>query len=165
MEAADWPGNTVLVLHERAHRSRAEPYIKDIIEASDPSRVYLSLDPVPYDQLNLVFTSAHIGLAFYHPKDLNYQNLAYASGKLAFYLCAGLPVIVNDLPDLAKLVTDHRCGVVVREAGEIGTAISTIFRNYDEYSANARNCFSERFDFERKFQPIINELKKLCDQL
>ena len=83
-------------------RSPSEPYLVEIEKVSQ-GRAYLSLDPVPFEQIDRVVKSAQVGLVFYrHDLGANYAQMVGASGKMAYYLRCGLPVVCIDLPGMKK---------------------------------------------------------------
>jgi glycosyltransferase involved in cell wall biosynthesis len=154
--AGDW----ALVLHERMQRSPEDAYIAALRAANDDN-LYVSLDPVPFDQVDKVFRSADIGLAFYQPRgpdDDDFRHIS-SSGKLPHYLKYGKPVLVSRLPALVQLVEEYDCGLVVDDPSnptEIQTALRRISERYTELSRNAQRCFAERYDFGRAARPIID---------
>jgi glycosyltransferase involved in cell wall biosynthesis len=158
-EASKWNEDMVLIFHERARRAPADPYIIQVQQAGC-GKVLLSLEPVPYDALDCVVMSGHIGLVFYR-KELgpNFSEIAGASGKLAHYLRCGLPVICLDLPGLVKVVNQYRCGICVSEPGEIQAATEAIFRDYEFYRMNALKCYEELYEFGRYFREVLRKIE------
>jgi glycosyltransferase involved in cell wall biosynthesis len=157
-EASKWKDDSVLVFHERAKRSESDPYIDQVRQAGR-GKVFLSLDPVPYEKLDDLVLSAHIGLVFYRRElGANFSQIAGASGKLAHYLRCGLPVICLDLPGLVKVVDRYRCGICVSEPGEIQSAIETILREYPLYRMNALKCYEESYEFGRYFREVLRKI-------
>jgi glycosyltransferase involved in cell wall biosynthesis len=156
--AATWPGQYTLVLHERERRSPDEPYLRRIAELGG-DRVRLSLEPVPLDELDRVTSAGDVGIALYRG-DLgpNFSQMAAASGRLAYYLRSGLPVICPDLPGFREVVDGYRCGVCVQDAAAVGAALERIFDAYPIHRQNALRCFKERYDFARCFAPVLDAM-------
>ena len=152
-----------LVFHEREKRELYDPYIK-LLQEINSKNLFLSLEPVPYEQIDCIYTSATIGLAFYKDINNNYSQISMASGKLSYYLKHGKPVIVNNLQSLARLIEKYKIGVVVQDplnSLEMESAIETILSNYSFYSKNAIICFEEEFDFAKKINPILSFIESL----
>jgi glycosyltransferase involved in cell wall biosynthesis len=146
---SDW----ALVLHERQKRAPSDPYLARLRELNSRN-LYLSLDPVPYDEIDGVFAAADIGLAFYQSKDPADENfrLVSSSGKLPHYLKHRKPVLVSNLPSLVEVVEAYDCGLAIKDpsdADEIGAALERVLSRYEEMSRNAARCFTERYDFGR----------------
>jgi hypothetical protein len=155
--AAGWTGPYQLVFHEGVKRAN-EPYLR-MIEKTGAGRVVLSLTPVPFHQVDSVFASAFIGLAFYSDSiGPNFSEIGAASGKLAFLLRNGVPVIVNALPSLKRLVDETGCGIAVANSGEVFSAIERIAKNYDRYHRSALDCFDNHFDFRPFFDKALQRL-------
>ncbi len=152
-----------LVFHEREKRELDDPYIK-LLQEINSKNLFLSLDPLPYEQIDKIYSAATIGLAFYRDSDSNFSQISMASGKISHYLKHGHPILVNNLESLRKLVEKYQVGVVIQEPSnniEIESAIEKILNNYSFYSENARKCFEEVFDFDKKIKPILSFMANL----
>jgi hypothetical protein len=147
-----------LIFHERFTRDPDDPYLHRM-RARNTRNLFFSLSPVPFESIDLVFASATIGLAFYRPVDANLALMAKASGKLAFHLKHGTPMIMNDLPSLVELNRMYEFGVTVRDPAsstELAAAVRFCMENYVRLSANARTCFEREFQLEGKIAPFLD---------
>lgn len=159
--ARDWPEDWTLVLHERVRRTLDDPYLREIAE-SGGERVRLSLRPVPYSDLDRIFSAADVSLAFYSERHGNNVRLiGAASGKVAWSLRAGVPVVVSDSPGLAELVRETGCGEIVREPGEAEAAIRRILDDHEAYRSRAYACYRDRLEFGRAFGAVVDDLDLL----
>lgn len=150
-----------LVFHDRETRAIDDPYIKELQQINSKN-LFLSLKPLPYEQIDRIYESATIGLAFYRNIDNNFSQISMASGKISHYLKYGVPLLVNNLESLSKLVNTYKIGIVIKDPLnnlEIQLAIEKILEQYDIYSANAKICFEEEFDFSKKVNPILSALQ------
>jgi glycosyltransferase involved in cell wall biosynthesis len=153
-----------LVYHERQQRDLADPYLVRLLEIN-PVNLFLSLDPVPMEDLDRVYASATVGVAFYKTLDPNFSLISSASGKLGYYLKHAKPVIVHGSPSLGRFVEERDIGIVVCDAtspGEIKDALGQIRRDYARYSRNARAVYEAEFDFERTAQSALSALRAMC---
>jgi hypothetical protein len=119
---------------------------------------------VPYEQIDKIYSSATICLAFYRDRDSNFSKISKASGKLSYYLKHGKPVLVNNIDSLRALVERYNFGLVIQNPSdplEIEFAIKTILNNYTYFSKNAKKCFDEEFDFDKKMRPILSFIEAL----
>jgi glycosyltransferase involved in cell wall biosynthesis len=156
--ARTWPEDFVLVFHERHARDINDPVVREV-SAAGGEGVRFSLDPVDLDDLPNLVASADVGLVFYNPEmGSNYSVITGASGKLAFYVQSGLPVICLDLPGFPELVESTGCGLTVASLDEIGAALGRVLADYRAYRQGAVRCFEERFDFERQFAEVIRSM-------
>lgn len=153
--------NVVLVLHERRFVDiNSDLYIKSLLDLNSDN-LYLSLDPVEYDKIDLVFASADIGLALYNIEyGVNYSNILFASGKISQYLKNGKPIIVNDLPGMREFVSSTDCGIVIEGFRDLATAILTIKNNYLFYSINAEKAYHDYFNFDKYCSAIFSSMSK-----
>ena len=147
-----------LVFHERIHRTESDPYLKRL-RAVNPTNLFLSLEPVRLDQVDQVYASATIGLAFYREVDPNFGQIAMASGRLGYYLKHGKPILVSNSPSLARFVGRTGVGIVVVDPAnprEIAAALSSLFEDYEGFSTRARQCYEAEFRFDRNIQPLLD---------
>jgi len=164
----DWPDNWVLVCHTRYRATGLNrDYITALQYLAKPGRVIFSTDPVPQHEYPALVQSADVGVVFYCPQpgstytQDNIRHIGLSSGKLAYCLWAGLPVVVNDIPSLRRLVTTYRCGEIVDDPSATGVTIERILTDYEAYSRNAATCFNQEFDFAGKFDGVLAALKSL----
>jgi len=146
-----------LVLHERRKRSPDDPFMAGLRDINSTT-LFLSLDPVPFEEIDRVFRSATIGCALYKDFDSNWGEIAMASGKLSFYLKHGIPVLMSNLNSLVKLNERYVIGRVILDPGnavEVRQELTEIMGRYEELSANCKRCFKELFDFETRADPFF----------
>jgi glycosyltransferase involved in cell wall biosynthesis len=164
--ARDWPEPWVLVIHTR-YDAESSTYVDDLRKRADSRRVWFSLKPVPRQEYDPLIDGADVGLAFYVPTSgssftqSNVQTIGLSSGKLAYYLRAGLPVIVNKAASIADTVEGSGCGMAVEDAAQVGRALGQIAADYDTFSGCACEFFTERLDFRRAFGEVIRRVDQL----
>ena len=148
-----WPKDFVLVFHERQYRDPLEPYLLAVRQAGG-ERTFLSLSPVAMDQVDTVYAGADIGLVCYEPAEANLKTAWSSSGKLAYYLRHGLPIVIvaNECP---SILTDWQCGVWAADPDGVAAALATIAANYDSYSAQALKAYEANFDFGAAFDRLM----------
>ena len=149
-----------LVFHDRFPKSPDAPFLKSL-RSINSTNLFISLEPVAYNKIDWIFSSATINLAFYNGHNDDYTKMAKASGKLSHSLKVGKPVLVNDLPGLRNLVEKYKCGLVIKDPSdsqEIQLAIEQIIRDYEMYEKNARLCFEAEFDFQKEMEPILSSM-------
>jgi glycosyltransferase involved in cell wall biosynthesis len=156
--ALNWPDDRVLILHSHGYHN---PHYLKRLKQYEGEKVIISLDPVPYEELPSLLSSADIGIALYRDLNKNYSLIDSASGKLAHYLQAGLPVIVNDFPGIKRIVEGYHCGVSVSEVGEITGAVDRIIKDYDAIHDNAFRCYEDNYVFSKHFDRVMARIEQL----
>jgi glycosyltransferase involved in cell wall biosynthesis len=79
--------------------------------ATDLAGIVTLLPPVKSEELPLLTAGADMGLILFQNTCLNhYYSLP---NKLYEYMMAGIPVIASDLPEIARVVRDNGCGILV----------------------------------------------------
>jgi len=153
--AQSWPDNYVLVLH--SHGYHDAEYVQKL-RRYEGDKVRFSDIPVDYEDLSALLASADIGIALYRDLGTNFTLIGSASGKLAHYLKSGLPVVVNDYPDISGKVEMYNCGVWVKAVGDVGDALVYISRDYAKMRAGAFHCYEREFRFSRHFQKVLKRM-------
>jgi glycosyltransferase involved in cell wall biosynthesis len=158
-----WPENWVLIVHTRFDAQHSD-IVEDLQKRADPRRVFFSLKPVTRREYDILVDSAHIGIAFYQLADgigfgqQNNQAVGLSSGKIAYYLRSGLPVIVNKNATISKILEREGCGIAVEDGADIGAAIAQIAQDYEKYSEQACRFFDAHLDFGRSFREVIKRI-------
>ncbi len=165
-EVPSWPEPWVLVVHTR-YDAETSPYVSRLQASADARRVLFSLKPVDRHTYDALVDGADAGLAFYIASDesaftgRNIQTIGLSSGKLAYYLRAGLPTIVNRGASIGAALEAAGCGVAVADASGVADALARIGRDYATYSAAACRFFDEHLDFNRAFERVIERVDAL----
>ena len=154
------PEDWVLIFHTRSVKD-TDAYSHLFSAATDNSRIFFSLQPVPYAQLDALVGSADIGIALYKNVGQNVFQMGLSSGKLAQYLKCGLPVVVSDFPSLRRIVEGYHCGICVSNPQEVGQAVSKILARYDTYSAKSVAGYNELFAPEKHFDKVLERLAQI----
>jgi hypothetical protein len=163
---AEWPAEWVLVVHTR-YDAESSAYVDRLRARATAGRVFFSLKPVPRWAFDDLVDGADLGLAFYVATGdspytrQNIQTIGLSSGKLAYYLRAGLPVIVNSAASVAPLLESSGCGLTVADAGGIPAALRRIGAEYQSYSQRACAFFEQHLDFARAFQAVVERIEAL----
>ena len=156
-----------LIFHGvQADSNQENPYIQSLQQVNSKN-LFLSLEPLPLEEVDKIYASSTIGLAFYakeHAENENYSKIAKACGKLAQSLKHGKPVLMSNLPSLRQLVEKYQFGILINnpsDSQEIKVAIDKILSSYDTYSNNAKLCFESEFNFEKRMEPIVSFINSL----
>ena len=147
----DWDEDTVLVFQGRLmnHLGDDAPHAK----------MRVSPAVLPSALLDYATSSAHVGLALYAATTANHAQVGTASGKIALYMKNVLPVITTRQPSL-EWVEQDGCGVCIDDLREIAGAVRRIRSRYDEYCANVRRVYDERWNFTRAFAPVLARVER-----
>ena len=161
--AHSWPSDYILIFHERERKDPGDPYLRQV-RAAGGDRVLFSLEPVPYDQLDNLVASADVGLVAYRAAfGPNWALMGGASGKLGHYTRCGIPVIALDSPGLSLVIEEHRCGVVVEEPSDLGTALVDVYLDYESYALGARRCYESVYEFGGPFRErVLPVIRQIC---
>jgi glycosyltransferase involved in cell wall biosynthesis len=156
--ALHWDDNWVLILHSHGYH---DPGYLKCLKKYVGKKVLLSLDPVPYEDLPALLSSADIGIALYKNIGKNFHLIDSASGKLAHYLQAGLPVIVNDFPGIRSVIERYNCGLSVKGIEGVPGAADRIMNNYIAMHNNAFRCYEDNYVFSKHFSRVMDRIEMI----
>ena len=137
--------------------------LQKIRSADAKKRVVFSLDFVPAARVPDVARSVHVGLCLNNPQNCNDRLMILSSERVALFLQCGIPIVTFDNPG-CEVVEQRRCGVVIRSFDELTAAIERILLSWDEFSANARALFDERYEFRANYRKVVEMLRSLPDE-
>jgi glycosyltransferase involved in cell wall biosynthesis len=99
-----------------------------------------------------------VALASYYPEDKN--NFSYYSdpGKVKVYLGCGLPIVITNVPPIAKDVEKTGSGLIAEyNPDDFADKILKILENYEFYENNATK-FGKEFDWNNIFDGLFNKI-------
>jgi glycosyltransferase involved in cell wall biosynthesis len=160
-----WPEPWTLVVHSRDWTSSV---MRQRMRAlADPGKAFFSWEPAERGRYAQLVAAADVGVAFYHRKHgdpfggENLRRVGLSSGKLAYFLQCGLPVITNSWSNLGSLVASADCGLVVEDAAEIASSLPRLLADYDGYSQRAKAAFKEWYNLEQKLAAVLARIEMI----
>ena len=110
-----------------------------------------------HEELEKIVCSCAVGLALYNPKKDVFSRNA-DPGKPKVYLGCGLPVIITDVPLVAKEIESRGAGKIASfDAGSLSSALSLIVAYYGKYRAAAEEM-GRAYDWEVIFEKALGGL-------
>jgi hypothetical protein len=119
------------------------------------SKLILSQIPLSTEDYDSLVSEADVGIAWYESEIENIHHVGFSSGKVAHYLSWGVPIIINRLPLLDKVVQTYKCGIVIDDIEEIGRGLETIRADYETYVAGAKKAYRELFDMDKYASDLV----------
>ncbi len=136
-------------------------YFKQINElANTNTNIYLSTDPVLWDELDTLVSSADIGLAIYHSTDENEQSISSSSNKFAIYAKSGVPLITNLTPSTDLLFKETPWGEGILIIEELESKVKRIINDLEMYKEKSFEAFEKYYNLSSLSKEFINELKR-----
>lgn len=131
-----------------------EKVLKLIEEA--PIRPIVSSTIANPESIPKIIGMCDMGFISYNGGDINFQNIANASGQLAEFLRLGKPIIHFGETNIKNLIQKENIGISIDNFVDFNNAFDQIISNYEYYSDNCKNLFESNYCIEKYFPEIIN---------
>lgn len=115
---------------------------------------------LPDNETKLKIAKAHIAVAPYNKKEDIFTYYA-DPGKVKYYLSLGIPLIITDVPLVAKGLEKEKCGLIINyEENELYIAVDKFFSNLKfsiDYRSNALK-YAEKFSWDKLYKKALKEI-------
>jgi len=100
---------------------------------------------------------ADVGLILFQPTP---NNMGGLPNKLFENLVAGIPTIASNFPEMARIINDEKCGLLVdpTKPQEIADAIEHLCNNrtvVEQMKQNAFRAAKEKYNFAEQAQKLL----------
>ena len=110
-----------------------------------------------HEELEKIICSCAVGLALYNPKKDVFSYNA-DPGKPKVYLGCGLPVIITDVPMVAKEIEARGAGkIAAYDTDSLSFALTEILADYKKYR-EAAEAMGRDYDWEKIFAAALDDL-------
>jgi glycosyltransferase involved in cell wall biosynthesis len=82
-----------------------------------------------------------------------------SSGKISTYLQHGIPVLVNEIGEMADYVRDHALGIVVESPKDIPEKLARF--DPETCRENCYTFFAEKLDLDETITPLLKEIETI----
>lgn len=134
--------------------------MKTIEENEIEDRVYFPNKFFLNSELEYLSKACHVGIALY---DTSKDGATFYTdpGKVKTYAQLGLPIIMSNIPTVAKYVKKFNCGEIIDDNGEeLGNALIKIKNNYNVYLEGLKK-FNSYFDAEIYYKKAFSFLETI----
>lgn len=114
----------------------------------------------PHDEVLKILPEFDIGLALYKPYANNLSQWADPS-RVKDYLACGLPVIITDVPEIAKDIRKFEAGIVIEYTAEaLADAIYLLYTNAKVFARMRENAinYMENFRWDKIFSNAFQKM-------
>ena len=155
-----FPEDYVLIVHTfQKPNILTKRLIPDKIKNSN--KIYINYNPVPYKDIDLIYSSADIGILMNGPTGKYYYSNHYycglSVGKLFNYTYNGVPIIARNLFGYKELIEGNGIGLCFNNPIEIFSLIKKILNSEQSYK---KNCliFNDNYRFGKYHEKFVNYL-------
>jgi glycosyltransferase involved in cell wall biosynthesis len=136
-------GGDVEYLRNQVEENGLEKYIKIYGRMEDHSEV------------ERLLLGCGIAIAPYYPEDKNNFSYYADPGKVKVYLGCGLPIVITDVPPIAKDIVQRNAGLIARyDADDFAEKIIHILSGYTDYRRAATE-FGKEYSWKRIFSKVF----------
>lgn len=139
------------------------PALKEKVKVFNLSQRIKFIPKVPWEEMIRYTKAADAGLSL--DKDTNINYRFSLPNKLFDYIAAGIPVITADLPEVTRILSEHKCGIIIPEVNpeEICKAIRMIRDNHNTLSELKLNAViaSKSVNWKTESEKVIEFYKNL----
>ena len=125
------------------------------------------LPKLPWNDLMRYTKAVDAGLSLDKNSNLNYKYSL--PNKLFDYISAGIPVLATELPEITKIVTEYKFGILISEpsAGEISKALKVLRDDRQLLSELKRNSAlaSESINWENESLKVAELYRSILNQI
>jgi glycosyltransferase involved in cell wall biosynthesis len=103
--------------------------------------------------------SADVGVIPYSPGKLHFSLTMPA--KTFDYMAAGKPLVLRNLEDVSKLLTEFNCGLVAKNWKEFSHHLRTLYQDRElarQLGSNGRAAVEKHFDYEAIAGGLLEQL-------
>ncbi len=137
-------GGDVDYLKQEVKKSGLEKYFEIIGRMQDMEKV------------EKILLSCGVAVAPYYPEDKNNFSYYADPGKVKIYLGCGLPVVITDVPPVARSVVRHKAGLLAEyNAKDVAMQIQCIISSEQTYRKFQKNAL--RFGKECEWRVIYKK--------
>lgn len=139
------------------------PYLQNLKKLASKLKVSKLIDFKGYVEdhhdVEKMLAKSTIAIAPYKPEPDSFTYFA-DPGKIKNYLAAGLPVVVTDVPPIAKTLELEMCGVICKyDASDISKKVTYLLKDKRKLSLYSDNAikFARQFDWNVVFDKALQE--------
>jgi len=110
------------------------------------------------EEVNKILKKCAFGLAVYRPDSTSFKKYTDVT-KPKTYMSFGLPVVITDVPPIAKKIREDGAGVVINyDRSELEDAIVKLLTDDDFYNQSRENAIQlvSRYDWNKIFSDAIS---------
>lgn len=151
-------GEYILVIHAR-DESFSNEITRVLPGIEQNEKVILSTKSVPYQDINRLVQSAHIGFCAFETDNANSRWIGHSSGKLNRFLQMGVPCIVTKQSGL-RWVEKNMLGLSAESDVEIAQAVRALGSARNYYSESARQYFEENLNIDDSLRCLDHAIEQ-----
>lgn len=164
LNTENWDDDWVLVLHGRYNDHDMQRFQQ---RHKPAKRVFFTpRSGLPFEALQSLVQAADLGIALYRPtfadahEGNNLKYLGMSSGKISTYLQHGVPIVVNDIGEMADHVDEYQLGIHVHTLDELPARLRATDRaTLGRWRENCYQYFERNLDLQTRINPLLDAIK------
>jgi len=161
----EFPNTLLLLIGEFSYQTDRNKFLKQIMEKGIEAYVHM-LPWLPYNKMFQYLKISHVGLAPYK-QEWRFRWVGKGTSRKIFtYMQAGLPIVAPNFWEIAKVVEEEKCGLLVdtTDSKEIANAILYLLKHPEEakrMGENGRKAIIEKYNWENESKKLLLVYKRI----
>ena len=135
-----------------------EKWIDDYLKKQKLNANFEMIGQKPHEEVVNYINISNVGIILFQPT--HYNNLIGLPLKLFEYMACGKPVVASNFPEIAKVVKEADCGILVdpTDVDEIADAILYLLEHPEEakrMGENGRRAVEEKYSWDKMEEKLL----------
>lgn len=132
--------------------------IEELIRENGLQEYFIVTGEVEHDRIPSFLQQINVGVVLFKP--VRYNNIIGTPNKLFEYMAFGIPLVVSDLPEMRKIVTETHAGILVdpTDARQIAECIKYLYENPEiagEMGKNGKKAFENTYNWDKHSEELL----------
>jgi len=161
----EFPNTLLLLIGKFSYQTDRNKFLKQIMEKGIETYVHM-LPWLPYNKMFQYLKISHVALVPHQQKWCFRWVGKGTSRKIFTYMQAGLPIVAPNFWEIAKVVEEEKCGLLVdtTDSKEIANAILYLLKHPEEakrMGENGRKAIIEKYNWENESKKLLLVYKRI----
>ena len=132
--------------------------IEELISENGLQQYFIVTGEVEHDRIPSFLQQINVGIVLFKP--VRYNNIIATPNKLFEYMAFGIPLVVSDLPEMRKIVTETDSGILAdpTDARQIAECIKYLYNNpeiADKMGRNGKKAFENTYNWDKHSEELL----------
>jgi glycosyltransferase involved in cell wall biosynthesis len=132
--------------------------LEELIRKNGLEKYFILTGEVEHDRIPSFLQQITVGVVLFKP--VRYNNMIATPNKLFEYMAFSIPLVVSDLPEMRKIVTETHAGILVdpTDTVQIAECIKYLYENPEiarEMGKNGKKAFENIYNWDKHSEELL----------